>query len=156
MLKGAIISDCKKYRYKLWRIWDESKPLILWCMHNPSTADEYTDDPTIRRIISFSKDWGYGGLYVCNLSPYRATNPKEMIGKSIEELLPIQNMFYINEMKQECSFFMFAYGNSVVDIAPNIVDRDWHCLGITKSNNPKHPLYIKSGTQPILFKKSDY
>ena len=55
---GAEISDCGKYRWKLWRIWDDSKPKILWIMHNPSTADAEKDDPTIRRIINFSKSWG--------------------------------------------------------------------------------------------------
>lgn len=28
MEKGAVISECQNYRYSLWRIWDESKPLI--------------------------------------------------------------------------------------------------------------------------------
>lgn len=27
MEKGAIISDCSKYRYSLWRIWDKEKPI---------------------------------------------------------------------------------------------------------------------------------
>lgn len=39
MKKGAIISDCGRYRYQLWRIWNEDKPLCMWLMHNPSKAD---------------------------------------------------------------------------------------------------------------------
>jgi hypothetical protein len=26
---GADFSECGKYRYKLWRIWDENKPLAM-------------------------------------------------------------------------------------------------------------------------------
>ena len=45
---------------------------------NPSTADETIDDPTIRRCISFSKDWGYGALCMTNLFAFRATDPAVM------------------------------------------------------------------------------
>lgn len=39
MEKGAVISICEKYRYKLWRIWDKEKPKLLFIMLNPSTAE---------------------------------------------------------------------------------------------------------------------
>lgn len=79
MNKGAKFSDCRKYRYTLWRIWNESEPCVMFIGHNPSTADEKEDDPTIRRCINYSRDWGYGGLYMVNLFAYRATDPKDLI-----------------------------------------------------------------------------
>ena len=66
-LNGAIISDCGKYRYQLWRKWDPSLPVVLFIMLNPSQADASEDDPTIRRCINYAKSWGYGGIYVGNL-----------------------------------------------------------------------------------------
>jgi hypothetical protein len=45
---------------------------------NPSTADETSDDPTIRRCIAFAKSWGYSALCMTNLFAYRATDPKIM------------------------------------------------------------------------------
>ncbi|MEP0266583.1 DUF1643 domain-containing protein [Dokdonia sp.] len=37
-LTGATISICKKYRYDLYRVWDESKPIAVFIMLNPSKA----------------------------------------------------------------------------------------------------------------------
>ena len=36
----AKFSACRKYRYALWRTWDESKPYAMIIGLNPSTADE--------------------------------------------------------------------------------------------------------------------
>lgn len=79
MKKGAIISDCQQYRYALWRIWDETKPFVMFIMLNPSKADAETDDNTVRRCIGFAKSWGYGGIYICNLFAYRSTDPKVLL-----------------------------------------------------------------------------
>ncbi len=73
MRTDAKLSDCRIYRYALWRIWDDAKPLVMFIGLNPSTADETEDDPTIRRCISFAQNWGYGGLYMANLFVFRAT-----------------------------------------------------------------------------------
>lgn len=54
----------KRSRYRLWRIWDPSKPCILFIMLNPSTANTEKDDPTIKIIKQHANAWGYGGIYV--------------------------------------------------------------------------------------------
>ncbi|KAA0997816.1 DUF1643 domain-containing protein [Paraburkholderia panacisoli] len=41
--RGAHISDCGAYRYRLWREWDRSKPTLAFLMLNPSTADHLSD-----------------------------------------------------------------------------------------------------------------
>ena len=41
----AKFSACRKYRYALWRNWDESKPYAMIIGLNPSTADENENDP---------------------------------------------------------------------------------------------------------------
>ena len=55
MFQDAKISSDGKYRYSLVREWDKEKPKVLFIGLNPSTADEKTDDPTIRRCIGFAK-----------------------------------------------------------------------------------------------------
>ena len=50
----------------------------MFIMLNPSTADEHLNDPTVRRCMDFASRWGYGTLFVTNLSPLRATDPTEL------------------------------------------------------------------------------
>jgi hypothetical protein len=148
--KGAIISECGKYRFRLWRIWDFSKPKVLWIMHNPSTADGDCDDATIRKITKFTKTWGYGGLYVGNLFPYREKNPNLLKGKSFEEIAPMENFKHIQEMVAVCDLHILAYGNPVIeDATPELFDKHWHHLGeLTKFDNPRHPLYLRDDLKP--------
>ena len=79
MESSALFSECRTYRYALWRVWDESLDSILFIGLNPSTADESHNDPTISRCINFAKKWGYGGLCMANLFAYRATQPRIMM-----------------------------------------------------------------------------
>jgi hypothetical protein len=154
--KGAIISDCGKYRYQLWRIWDSSKPKVLFVMHNPSTADSSEDDPTIRRCIGYAKLWGFGGLYVGNLMPYRATNPKDLLNKPFEEIAPAENFAHIWDMFAKCDLHILAYGNPAVkDAIPETFSSDWHYLKLTKDGNPCHPLYLKGDLVPQRIKEQD-
>ena len=74
--RGAELSGCGRYRYKLWRIWDPDLPPILFVMLNPSTADANSDDRTIRRCVAFAKRDGFGGLLVGNLFAYRTPYPR--------------------------------------------------------------------------------
>jgi hypothetical protein len=34
-MEKVIISDCNKYRYSLWRIWDKEKPIFTFIGLNP-------------------------------------------------------------------------------------------------------------------------
>ena len=111
-MNTAILSDCGKYRYSLTRNWDSEKPKVLFIMLNPSTADADNDDPTIRRCINFAKYWGYGGLHVCNLFAYRATNPKELL--HIDNPLGDQNIYHMKKLANEAEIIVCAWGNRIV------------------------------------------
>jgi hypothetical protein len=76
--KGAIISDCGKFRYRLWRRWDKGAASMAFVMLNPSTADADQDDPTIRKCIGFAERQACGGIDVVNLYAYRATKPADL------------------------------------------------------------------------------
>ncbi len=64
---GAKFSEDKRYRYMLWRRWDETKACVMFIGLNPSTANESTDDPTIRSVVAIANNLGYGGVYMLNL-----------------------------------------------------------------------------------------
>ena len=78
IVKAAVISHCKRYRYRLARHWGAGSALPF-VMLNPSTADADNDDPTIRRCIAFAKREGAGGIVVANLFAFRATSPADML-----------------------------------------------------------------------------
>ncbi len=81
----AVFSEDRVYRYALWRLWDSTKPAVVFIMLNPSTADGQTDDPTIRKCVGFTKRWGGGALVVVNLFAFRATDPKVLMAHHNEE-----------------------------------------------------------------------
>lgn len=149
MIKDAVISDCGKYRYVLTRIWDTSKPVLLWCMLNPSTADASVDDPTIRKCVGFAKRWGYGGIVVVNLFAYRATKPGELATAGCDVVGP-HNDVVIIRLSHLFDAIVAAWG-----VNGDIMRRDEHvlrlwqrerlmhkvfCLTMTHSGYPRHPL----------------
>lgn len=151
MKTGAIISGCKNYRYALTRQFDGlfNYSSCIFLMLNPSTADENIDDPTIRRCINFAKSWECGGLIVGNLYALRATNPNDLWKHSD----PVGNMNDTNLrlIAKNNVDIVCAWGdnakperaNHVIEMLTANGNRLWH-LGLTKSGNPRHPLYIKS------------
>ncbi len=142
MIKDAQISDCGKYRYRLFRKWDmetERMP-VMWLMLNPSTADASIDDPTIRRCIKFSQTWGYGAMFVGNLFAYRATNPKELY--AVGDAVGPENRYHLELMANQSAKIIVAWGNGGLYPRPPLPfcpGGAWH-LGLTNSREPKHPL----------------
>lgn len=146
MERGAVISECGKYRYQLWRIWDESKPLVLFIMLNPSKADATKDDSTIKRCIGFAKSWNFGGFYVGNLYAFRATKPKDMKQAKYPE--GKDNKKHIAEMAKKCRLVVCAWGNNEGNL--DIIDmEDLHYLRLSKNGTPWHPLYLPKDSKPI-------
>jgi hypothetical protein len=149
-----ILKD-KLYRYWLFRCWNMDKPIIVWIMLNPSTADHKKDDPTITRCINFSKSWGYGGMIVVNLFAFRATNPKEL--KKCEDPVGPDNNYYIKNIIQMCDVSVAAWGNDGTymnrDKEIKTMFPDLLCLKKTVSGNPYHPLYLKSDLKPFKLKE---
>lgn len=156
MEKGAVISECGKYRYQLYRVWDQWKPMVLFVMHNPSTADADIDDPTIRRCINFAKEWGYGGLYVGNLSPYRSTDPSLIRTGKWEVIYPEENLFHLNVMMVKSHLYVLACGippsRVILEDVMNLTGGvGWYCIRKTKDGFPGHPLYLPKDLKPSSF-----
>jgi hypothetical protein len=77
---------------------------------NPSTADEVEDDRTIRRCISYAKQWGYGGIIVANLFAYRTPSPAEMM-VSTDPVGP-ENDRWLRDLAHQPSLIVAMWGNS--------------------------------------------
>jgi len=152
MNKTALLSADNIYRYQLSRIWDEEKPKILFIMLNPSTADEFVEDPTIRRVVNYAKDWGYGGVYVGNLYAFRSTDPKGL--KSIADPIGPENINHIQTLISLVDKVIYAWGNEEKepDWLKKMVDTPY-CIEISKKGIPKHPLYLKKCLIPQIYKR---
>jgi hypothetical protein len=109
MKKGAVISECEKYRYALWRVWRKDKLKVMFVMLNPSTADSNKDDPTIRRCIDFAKSWGYGGIVIGNLFGLRATDPKELL--NTDDPKGLHNDYWLRMLPELADQIICAWGN---------------------------------------------
>jgi hypothetical protein len=79
IIKRATISLCGQYRSTLERIWDQSLPLLLVVMFNPSDADAERNDPTVSLVCHIAAHNGYGGIIVENVCPLRSSTPKPAI-----------------------------------------------------------------------------
>lgn len=150
MKSDAVLSDCRTYRYALWRTWDKNRPYAMFVGLNPSTADETEDDPTIKRCIQFAKDWGYGGLCMANLFAFRATKPTDM--KKVLDPVGIENDLWLIKLANDAGVVVGAWGNHgafqarakyVIDLLP-----DMSYLKLNVTGHPSHPLYLKADLKP--------
>ncbi len=149
---GAEFSPDRKYRYCLWRIWDESKPLVMVIGLNPSTAKEDENDRTISKLLKVISNNGYGGFYMMNLFAIIDRNPA--ILKTDADPLG-DNDGWIEKIAPKCSKIVFAWGDfkeakersiDVIKMFPVA-----YCLFQNKSGSPKHPLYCRDLSQIIPF-----
>ncbi len=153
---GASFSPCRLYRYALWREWDASKPTVIFCGLNPSTADETQDDPTIRRELGFARAWGFGRLVKVNAYGFRSTDPAALW--TVDDPRGPDNFLAIKVHAFQARLFVAAWG-------ANIRDRDSlellrvlrlegitvHALKLTKHGRPAHPLYLPKTSRPFAW-----
>jgi len=164
--KGALIrsfaefSPCRTWRYALWRVWAEGPALVVLGL-NPSTADETSDDPTVRRCIGYARAWGFGGLTMLNIFGFRATDPRVMraaadpVGPNTDEHI----RYWSRKAVEEGGAVLCAWGNHgefrdrgrrVKAILEN-AGVPAACLGRTSFGQPKHPLYLPKSALPVSY-----
>lgn len=156
---GAILSPDRKYRYRLWRAWDQEKPRLVFIMLNPSTADEIEPDPTITRCIVRARGMGFGGLEVVNLFAWRSTSPRVL--KQIPD--PVgpgndQHIFAVCETAMDNDGMiilgwgeygkLFGRGDALRRML-NDRQINTYALAMNDSGHPKHPLYVGYAEEPI-------
>lgn len=157
MERGAIISNCGLYRYRLWRRWGDGHNLYF-VMLNPSTADADADDPTIRRCIGFARKMFCGGIVVANLFGFRATRPEELRRQdyafgpgNYDALREFMADALIENMAIICAWGSSTYAKNGSWRVTNLMKAEGCrgiCLGKTKDGSPRHPLYV-SASQPF-------
>ena len=148
---GAVMDSERRHRFLLWRFWD-GKPRMLFIGLNPSTANELEDDPTVRRLCGFAQEWGYGGLFACNLFSQVTPHPEELLpetrnhGANMPAILMAVNLVEL---------VVCGWGDGIKSVPDGegrardvyvLLDSP-KCWGLTASGNPKHPLYLPGDTE---------
>lgn len=163
---GAELSADRVFRYEARRIWDLSRPRLVVCMLNPSTADEDKNDPTVLTLCHFGKYWGYGGLQIVNDRAFRASRPADLY--LAEEQYGPLNRKYLRDAiiyaRGSSGEALAAWGNAEAGQVFTALAKEHEvtlvCLGTTQNGSPKHPLArgvhrIPRDQQPIEWKPPD-
>jgi hypothetical protein len=145
---GATFSACRRWRYLLWRRWDEDEPVANFLMLNPSTADEHQLDPTCARARDYAERWGYGALLVTNVFAWRATDPGRM--KAAKDPVGRGNDAAILRAARQSVLVVCAWGNHGAHLERSTQVRQLlaeagvalHVLRLNASGEPAHPLYL--------------
>jgi hypothetical protein len=160
---GAIFSPCRRYRYRLWRIWDRTLPLAVFVLINPSIANEIDPDPTVTRCARRMARRGYGGIIIVNLYAWVSTDPAGLV--EAEDPIGPENDFHILDAARQAAegAVICGWGTKLPN-AKHGVQRDIEvtrllrsagikpmCLVLTKEGFPKHPLYVGYDVEPIPF-----
>jgi hypothetical protein len=153
--RSAKISEDGTYRYWLSRRWGKGASLP-WIMLNPSTADHIQDDPTIRRVIYFSKRLGAPGAIVLNLFALRTPDRHEIrrhpdpVGpKNDKWLAALAAVATDKGMPVMCAWGSSAPPARVHEVLEGPLSLAvMICLGTSRDDHPRHPLYLPNN-QPI-------
>lgn len=151
--REAVISQCGKYRYALWRKWDDSRPEVLFIGLNPATADDKQDDNTMRRCMAYATSWGFGGMAVANLFAYRTTYPA-LLKKAADPVSP-ENDNWLRRLSAQAGMTVAIWGNhgSFLDRAERIKTEltGLYCLKVTSRGQPHHTRGLPNGLRPVPY-----
>ena len=163
----ASFSPCGLYRWELHRpvlrsSGEDGLRLLLFVGLNPSTADGDRDDPTLRRLQAFARDWGYDQLVVLNLfgrisaSPAALGRCRDPVGQCSDQVLrswfgrwsgsPSWDLWLgwgeagsLHNRDQRVEMMLAEALAMRVQGRPPLV------IGTTRNGQPRHPLYVAGG-----------
>jgi hypothetical protein len=167
MINQCEFSTDRVYRYSLLHdIRDgsgifagEPQPLklIAWIGLNPSTADEHTMDPTIRRMVGFTVDCGGNAFVMLNLFAFRSTDPKVLCRQRSDIAIGPENDAWLLKWAREAQMVIACWGvdgqfcNRHQKVTALLKDAGikLHALKLTKDRHPAHPLYLPKTCRPF-------
>lgn len=157
-----------RHRFWLWRAkrqleiaQEESGRTMLFVMLNPSTATDKEDDPTVRRCQGFAEREGCDRVEVVNLFGVRATNPAELYCIRPHNRLDELNDIHIEVAVARADVVVAAWGahggrfaGRATTVREILRRREVLCLGKTKGDQPRHPLYVAADKSLELYDAS--
>lgn len=163
---GADFSECRKWRYALWRWWDTSKPHATFVLMNPSTANEIDNDPTVERCeLRLGKWqsmgwWDLGGVKVVNAFAWRETDSKLLrpLVRAGVDIIGMRNDVAILAACAGAAVVVCGWGSPghiLLDRGRKVLDLlrgagiTPHVFKMNDDGSPKHPLYVGYDVKPV-------
>ena len=147
VINQCKFSKCRQFRYTLTRVFENGKGTCSFIGLNPSTADEYQNDPTVSRCMNRAQQMGFKTFIMLNAYGYRATDPKDM--KAHPSPVGEENDYWILESCKKSDKIICCWGNHAShlnrsdEIRELLKDFNLFRLGDpTASGEPRHPLYL--------------
>ena len=149
----ALYSDDMLYRYEFERRWGDG-PAAVWVLLNPATGD--TDGkarPTLGRCIQRTASWGLNAIVIVNLFAFRATKPRDLLLAA--DPVGDRNDEIIADAVKGAPQVVAAWGahGRLLDRGRQVsawLPRGTVCLGLTRTGQPRHPLYVPASTEPMV------
>jgi hypothetical protein len=154
---SAVFNADRTHRYLLIRRWAPGGKILTWVMLNPSTADAFTDDPTIGRCIGYATDWGYSAIVVVNLFSLRSSSPAALYRH--DNPVGDRNDEFLLDVCKPGWLTIAAWGahgslhHRAADVVAMLAEAgvELSCLGLNADGSPKHPLYQPSAAPLVPY-----
>lgn len=163
---GAVFSECRRWRYLLWRTWDRSKPHATFCMMNGSDANEVDNDPTVKRCTVRVQRWSdmgflqVGGVKVVNAFGWVETDSKKLpkLVKAGVDITGPENDRHIMAACKGAAIVVCGWGlpgHQLLERGPQVLAMMRaagivpFALHINADGSPCHPLYLSYDLKPV-------
>ena len=150
-MRTAVFSKDRRHRFRLTiELGLFGAGRCVFIMLNPSTANEFKDDPTVRRCQGFARKFGCNELDVVNIFAFRSTSPEALYALERDYAVGQDNDAHILAACVGARVVVCAWGNhgllhrrglEVKNLLASI-DVKPMCLSLTKADQPGHPLYL--------------
>jgi hypothetical protein len=152
----CIFSSDRVYRYVWSYEFGDATKRLMFAGLNPSRADERVLDNTVRKMIMWARDWGYGALDVVNAFAYRSTDPKKLY--EVEDPVGPDNDRHILEVAARASLRLAGWGRhaKLLDRGAQMLELlkgfELCCMGVNQDGSPLHPLYTANAMRPVRWR----
>lgn len=165
-LSGAHFSECRRWRFSLWRTWDRSLPHATAIYMNPSEANEVKNDPTVERWQRRAEKWAdmgflrVGGIKVTNAFAWKETDSRKLPGLVTAgvDIIGAGNDEAILAACAGAAIVVCGWGlpgHNLLNRGPKLLELlrgagvRPYAFQINADRSPKHPLYIGYEVIPV-------
>lgn len=156
-VERAEYSADRNYRWFYERRWAPGG-VMCWVGLNPGTGDtDAGPRPTLRRVVSWAKREKCGAVVVVNLFSYRSTDPAALSAAHVD-IVGDRTDNIIRKASCHGRVTFAAWGSNPVikNRSAEVLGllEDPRCVGVTKSGEPRHPLYVPVATELTPYRPS--